>query len=320
MKQMLLTFFLAAGLAFAQAPAAPPQPTSQTYGVDQLALYPSYDRVAFERKFGAQAPAFDATKKIKTWFDASVSCVANSDSSFKSLNDNLNAPALATFTVPSCDVSKVNLPGKYYYAPFHFNTVQNIQIIATGFSPTVIGAGLQSTLADAQLLKADIGDASLQITEKSGPQIPAFPSIANYQKIDSSNPVSYYMLGAMNVEQMLLQRFGRDSTTGIQGGIGSPGKWTKVSEGNYNWTPAQPTPDGTDGTFKSYPAPLRDLQANEVFGNCSGNPMFPSVCVIRKDVAPAAGVPTPGGPSTGSGDSAEILRLLKAIAALMGVQ
>ena len=53
-------------------PVIPPQPNQQYYGVSALALFQTFTRETYLSAFGIQAPSYDPTRVIKTWFDSTV--------------------------------------------------------------------------------------------------------------------------------------------------------------------------------------------------------------------------------------------------------
>ena len=53
-------------------PVIPPQPNQLYYGVSALALFQTFTRETYLSAFGIQAPSYDPTRVIKTWFDSTV--------------------------------------------------------------------------------------------------------------------------------------------------------------------------------------------------------------------------------------------------------
>jgi hypothetical protein len=51
-------------------PVIPPQPNQLYYGVSALALFQTFTRDTYLSAFGIQAPPYDPTRVIKTWFDS----------------------------------------------------------------------------------------------------------------------------------------------------------------------------------------------------------------------------------------------------------
>src|SRR5205085_6428857 len=53
-------------------PVVPPQPNLPYYGVAELALFKIYTRETYRAAFGIEAPSFDPSRVIKTWFDTTA--------------------------------------------------------------------------------------------------------------------------------------------------------------------------------------------------------------------------------------------------------
>lgn len=299
-KQIFFSLLLVGASLLAQAPSPLPQPSTPSYGFDQLALYPTYDRASFESKFGVQASAFDPSKPAKAWFDNTVTCVANLGTSFKVQSDSPSDVNFSTMLVPSCDVSKVNLPGVQHFTTFVPNSVSNVTIGVKGGPQSGVGALIQSTLGDALALVKEIGDNSLPISHNAT----APGSVFAYQTIDATSPVGVYMVGKMNVEQALLTRNAN--------GVGSPGTWIKQSAGIYVWTPAPPPATGTGAKFMKMP--LRDLLPNEKVTLSAMTILGAFAQVTRTDLAgPVAPTGDGGFTSQDRSDLQSVLRMLKAL-------
>ena len=53
-------------------PVVPAQPNTEFYGLQDLALFKSYSRDSYRAAFGVEAPAYDLSRRPKSWFDSSV--------------------------------------------------------------------------------------------------------------------------------------------------------------------------------------------------------------------------------------------------------
>ncbi len=302
MKNALVALCLSAFGLFAQVPTAQPQPATSPYGLNVLTLLPEYTRASFESTFGVQPAAYDTTRPPKTWFDSTKQCNATNPSvTYQSLNqvatDNIQ---FVPFNLSTCDAGSVNLKGLQHFAPYVLpftsgNVLGSCNL--PGCAPYAIGLGLQSTLAMAQSMLAEIGDSTLSITDT----VPSPPgTLFGYSKIDPSNTVSVYMIGQMNVGQYWPARNAK--------GVGYPGTWTKTATGIYAFTPTVMS-DGSLDTRANVAVPVRTLLPNEKF-DVQILGIFDSPVIDRTDLAPAA-------PASGDGFTSADRTALNAILAIL---
>jgi len=310
MKKLIIALTFVAGLAFAQVPAAQPQPSDPTYNTSVLTLLPEYTRASFEAAFGVQPLPYDVTRPQKTWFDSTKKC-DNTTVTYQKF-DSSNGGSIVPFTQPSCDAATVNLKGLPHYDAF-VNPVTksnvNVQCVFKGCVASPLGAGLQSTLTEAQAMLAEIGDPTLKIVNNV--PSPAGTSFV-YTLINPSSDVSVYYIGSMNVGQYWPARQSQ--------GIAYPGKWVKVSSGLYAFTPAPTANDGSQDIRPNVPVPVRALLPNEKFATVAvGGLGFTNLVIQRTDLAPA---PNPGAPATGGGftdaDRATLQQILQLIKTATG--
>jgi len=315
MKKLFLALFLVAGLAFSQVPTAQPQPTDPTYNTSVLTLLPEYTRASFEATFGVQPAAYDATRPPKTWFDSTKKCDNNS-STYQQLDPKQSAGGFAPFTEDNCQASTVNLKGLQHFAAY-VNPVITSNVTTrcsfTGCIATPLAVGLQSSLAMAQAMLAEIGDPTLKIVNN----VPAPPgSLFSYSIINPSSDVSVYYIGQMNVGIYWPARQSQ--------GVGYPGKWVKTGAAVYAFTPAPAPVDGSLDTRPNVPVPVRLLLPNEKFvTNLVGGLGFSNLMIQRTDVAqPATAAGAPGGVSTGGGftdaDRASLQQVLQLLKTALG--
>ena len=291
MKRLFLALIFSLGL-FAQSPTVPPQPQSATYAINALEEFQTYTRASYLAATGTQAPAFDITKPAKSWYDTTVTGTAT----YLVYNGSLTQPALVNLTMPSTQAAVVNLPGLPTFPPY-VQAVSNIQIVGpNGTFSSNYGGVYQSTFAQAQALMNEIGDSGLVISTGTGPMAPG--SAFAYVKIDSSNPVSIYLLNNQNVGLMLQQR--------NMNGVGFPGTWAKNSTGNYVFAPAVLN-DGSTSTLGSVPVPVRGLLPNETLVSVV-NGLIPTPEVQRTDMTPTTTVP---GGGLSAADEATLNHILK---------
>jgi hypothetical protein len=53
-------------------PVVAVQPNQQYYGTQELSLFKTFSRDTYLATFGVQAPAYDPSRLIKSWFDSTV--------------------------------------------------------------------------------------------------------------------------------------------------------------------------------------------------------------------------------------------------------
>lgn len=302
-KKIFAVALIGMGL-FAQSPVTPPQPATSPYAVNALELFPTYTRATYLAKTGNQAPPFDITRPAKAWYDSSVTGSA----SYTVFNQSMSAPELIPLTLSAAVAKSVNLPGLPTYTQY-VQQASNV-IVTNGSSGSGYSGLYQSTEAQANALKAEIGDASLVVTSGLGPMFPG--AVFVYQKIDSSSPVGIYLLGNQNVGQMLQQRNAN--------GVGYPGTWAKNISGNYVFSPATLN-DGSTSTLGSTPTPVRPLLANEALVSVPAG-IFPIAEVVRTDLPSTqpSNVPTTDGFTAADRTALnQMLTLIQALAKAFGV-
>lgn len=303
MKKIFALFMICLGL-YAQAPVVPPQPATSPYAVNALELFPTYTRATYLAKTGTQAPPFDITRPAKAWYDST----ATGSTTYNVFNQSPSAPELLSITLTQQVANSVNLPGLPTYAPY-VQQVSNV-IVTNGASGSGYSGLYQSTEAQADSLKAEIGDASLSITSGLGQMFPGSAYV--YQKIDASNPVGIFLLGAQNVGQMLQQRNAN--------GVGYPGTWSKNTAGNYLFSPATLN-DGSTSTLGSTPTPVRPLLSNEALVSVPLGILLTAE-VVRTDLPSTqpSNVPTTDGFTAADRTAlSQMMTLLQALAKAFGV-
>lgn len=265
MRKFFAMFMIGMGL-FAQSPVTPTQPAAFTYAVNTLELFPTYTRASYLAKTGFQAPPFDITRPAKAWYDST----ATGTTTYSVYNQSITQPAFVSVTLSKGVANSVNLPGLPTY-PTYTQAQSNI-IVTNGSSGSGYSSLYQSTLDQANSLKAEIGDSTIAVTSGLGPMFPG--AVYSYQKIDASNPVGIYFLNGQNVGQLLQQRNAN--------GVGFPGTWAKNALGNYSFTPATLN-DGSTSTLGTTAVPVRALLSNEKLVSVA-NGLIPTVEVVRTDL------------------------------------
>lgn len=226
------------------APVTPPQPDQECYGIQSLTLFVSYTRDSYLAAFGVQAPAWDATRVTKTWFDTTVdtSNPANTATYNVVAVNSSGVWGLQPLTIPAIEAATVNLPGAVNYPPY---TVAPTDASSGG---AVINPDYLSLQSDAQALMVTLGGTDL--TEETGNA--AFPIV--YPADEPRRIWDFYVNGILcNAGQLVAQRNAN--------GVGAPGTWQTTTSGPV-WTPA-PAPTGLTDARPPRPMPVRNLLPNE---------------------------------------------------------
>ncbi len=226
-------------------PIVPPQPDQAQYGVGDLALFKVFSRGSFLHVFGAQAPAFDPQRKIKTWFDTSVDL---SDPEALAVykvaaQDKAGTWVLRQIGMTAREAATVNLAGAMEYpvysvAPTH---------ATRGGGP--INPDYLSLQSEAVALSAAIGGDGVMDEGVTTVFSAEFPP-------DEPRRMWAVMFRASSFNAGLLLKSRHAS------GVGAPGRWNTVS-GEPVWVPdaaASAVPTVSVGVWE---IPCRDLLANE---------------------------------------------------------
>jgi len=225
-------------------PVVPAQPSTEFYSLQDLALFKSYYRDSYRSAFGVEAPAYDASRRPKSWFDSSVDVSAPDNVAVYRIatQDQNGNGILRQIVMPALEAAVVNLPGAILYPPY---IVTPTRAARGGSSMNPIYLSLES---DAQALMKELGGENLQQEE-----LASFP--ADYPSEEARRPWYFLLRGqAVNVGALLL---GRNAQ-----GIGAPGHWD-VSAPEPVWVPDPPAPTGMEDTRPPREMPLRDLLPNE---------------------------------------------------------
>lgn len=240
-------------------PQEKPQPTDQSYGLDQLDLFSKFTRDTYLAAFGEQAPPFDATKQPKYWFDSSVPV---NDMAYTingvfpiTWKDNGNGTAdKASILINNRTASAVNIPGHYNYPKADPPKASGV-FMQAGSAKQYIDASLLATMDQAKKLIADAEAAGIDMDDT--PQVVdyAIPYNLQFEQDEVRQVITVSPKGgyANNVGQLLKQQSAN--------GVGYPGLWAS-SNGSLVWRPSTPT---ETNSFPEIPVPQRDLKSNERF-------------------------------------------------------
>jgi hypothetical protein len=225
-------------------PLAPPQPNTEFYNIQDLALFQAYSRESYRAAFGVEAAAYDASRVLKSWFDSTVDISDPGNVAVYRVvaQDQSGNGILRQMVMPAQEAATVNLPGAIRYPPY----VVAPTLATRGGS--ILNPIYLSLENDAQALLTQLGGSNLQQED-----LPSFP--ASYPSDELRRPWYFLLDGqTVNVGALLLTRNAQ--------GVGAPGHWD-VSSPQPVWVPDPPAPTGADDTRPPRGMPVRDLLPNE---------------------------------------------------------
>jgi len=188
-------------------PVIPAQPSTEFYGVQELALFQAYSRDSYLAAFGVQAAAYDPTRRRKSWFDSTVDVSDPGNVAVYHIagQDQNGNGILKQIVMPAQEAATVNLPGTIQYPPY----VVAPTLATRNGNP--LNPNYLSLQSDAQALMTQLGGSNLQQED-----LPFFP--ASYPSDEPRRPWYFLMQGQpVNVGMLLLTRNAQ--------GVGSPGHW-----------------------------------------------------------------------------------------------
>ncbi len=226
-------------------PLAPPQPDSAFYSIRELALFKTFTRDSYREAFGVEAPPFDPSRVIKTWFDSTADTSAPDNVAvYNTLARNdQNKWEFRQLVMPASEAATVNLPGQVTYPPY---VVQPTAATRGGGGITALYLSLES---DARALMEELDGTNLGDEGATA----VFP--VHYPPEEPRRLWYFQFRGkAVNVGALLYNR--------NKNGVGAPGKWD-FSSGVPEWTPDPPPPTGIGDKRPSREMPMRALLPNE---------------------------------------------------------
>src|SRR5215831_12044836 len=203
-------------------PVVPVQPNQQYYGTQELSLFKTFSRDTYLATFGVQAPAYDPSRLIKSWFDSTVDL---SDPGnvvvYKILGQDQNGNwTLKQTVMPTVEAATVNLPGTISFPTYVVSPTQ-----ATRGNST-INALFLSLDSEAQALMTEIGASS--VIDEGNTAV--FPVV--YPPNEPRRTWDVVFQGQpLNVGMLLNNKYAK--------GIGAPGHWD-TSHGDAVWVPDPP--------------------------------------------------------------------------------
>lgn len=226
-------------------PLIPGQPDSAFYGVQELALFKTYNRKSYEEAFGEQPPPFDPARPIKTWFDSTVDTSSPTNVAlYKTIaRDHENKWAVRQLVLPAREAATVNLPGAVTYPE---RVIPPTTATRGGGGITALYMSLES---EAKALMEEMGGTDLGDEGDTA----VFPVI---YPPEEPRRLWYFLYKGrpVNVGALLYNRNKK--------GIGSPGKW-EFSSGIPVWVPDPEPPTGIGDPRPPVAMPVRDLLPTE---------------------------------------------------------
>jgi hypothetical protein len=225
-------------------PVSPAQPEQDTYSPSDLALFKIYNRDSYRVAFGVEAPPYDPSRLIKTWFDSSVDLNDPSDVVlYRTIGpDTKGQWGYRQLVLAVGEAASVNLPGAVTYPAY----------VIAPTKATRGGGGLWpdylSQESDALSLLMELGITAALYDAAENPVFPV-----NYGDETRRQWSFKYRGSEYNVGRLLTGKY--------QSGVGAPGHW-KVGE-NIEWIADPAAPTGFDDQRPPRPCPVRELRANE---------------------------------------------------------
>lgn len=226
-------------------PVVPAQPDTLAYSIEDLALFVSYTRASYLAAFGVQAPAWDATRLTKTWFDTTVntSNPANVATYNIVAQDSSGTWGIEQMVIAASEAATVHLTGAVTYPAY---VIAPTQATSGG---AVINPLYLSLQADAEALMNELGGAGLYDEGASGALPIVYPSTEARRVWDFTINGNVMNAGALIASMNA-------------NGVGYPGAWQKQN-GAPVWVPDAAAPTGEDDTQAPRAMPVRNLLANE---------------------------------------------------------
>jgi hypothetical protein len=233
--------------ALISVPVTPAEPDLLAYGIQALALFGTYTRDSYLAAFGIQAPQWDPTRVIKSWFDSTQdTSVPTNVAVYNYAGPNaVNVYAIQQMVLPASEAATVNLPGAITYPAY---VVALTDATRAGVQ---LNANYLSMQSDAQALMITLGGTQL-FDEGLGT---AFPTV---YPADEPRRLWAFVFNnlPLNVGLLLLMQNAN--------GVGAPGAWN-TSTGDPTWIPVPVPPTGLNDLRTPRPMPCRALLPNEEF-------------------------------------------------------
>jgi hypothetical protein len=227
-------------------PVVPAQPKQYSYGFGDLALFKTFTRESFRAAFGTEAPPYDPSRLIKTWFDTTVD---TSDAAnivvYKVISaDSKGQWGVRQMVMPAREAATVNLPGAVSYPEYVIVPTKAARGGVTGIWPSTL-----SLLSEAQSLLRELDLENVELKDEGeGSSLPVI-----YGDEPRRQWFFFYKGSTYSVGELLASKY--------RNGVGAPGRW--VVEDTIQWLADPPAPTGLKDTRAPREIPVRDLLANE---------------------------------------------------------
>jgi hypothetical protein len=254
-------------------PVAPLPPNKEVYSVQDLALFRSYTRESYRAAFGVEAPAFDPSRLVKTWFDSTAD-VSQPDnvSVYRVVARDANGNwAVRQLVIPAAEAAAVNLPGRIAYPAYVVRPTNATRTGPGGLVPQPLNPDYLSSMDDAQRMMAEVGGSA--VVE----EFPLGGGFGTYFPAEEDRRLWEVVVKGRRINAGFLLK-DRNS-----GGVGAPGQWDLSGEVPA-WMPAPAGPSGVDDTRPLREIPVRDLLPFEQL-----QPTLMGASVIRTDLRQEAG-------------------------------
>ena len=102
-----------------QSTRVPPQPNQEYYGTGVVALLKTFTRDTYLTAFGVQAPVYDPSRLIKTWFDSTVDTSDPSNVAVYKIvgQDPTGNWTLRQMVIPAQEAATISPPGQSFIRP-----------------------------------------------------------------------------------------------------------------------------------------------------------------------------------------------------------
>jgi hypothetical protein len=249
-------------------PVVPPQPAAEVYGIQELALFKSYNRDTYRATFGQEAPPYDPSRQPKAWFDSTAdTSQPDNIAVYKVVGRGANGNwAIRQLVIPASEAAAVNLPGAVKYPPYTVEPTRAVRTGPGGLPPVPTNPDYLSTHAQASALMVEVGGTAVV---EEPPMGGGFGIVYPPDEPRRMWQVIFKGYG-VNAGLLLKNRHAQ--------GVGAPGRWD-LSQTEPVWVPDPPAPTGLDDPRPLREMPVRDLLPNEIL-----QPGLAGVNVVRSDL------------------------------------
>lgn len=210
--------------------------------ITQVMLFPIQDRPGFLAANGAQAPAYDVSRPIKRWRDASGSGSAT-------VTFTVYDPALKTIhslTMTRDEAAAINLPGVFAYAKFSVPDTP-ARVIDLAGRETQFNVAVLSQQDAANAVALEIGGTLYEAP------LAYWPYSIDWRGETRRQWMILWKGKTLRAADLIFAKFAN--------GIGAPGKWNVDGEAPA-WM-SDKAPEGAWTAMPEVPFPIRPLADNE---------------------------------------------------------